>query len=349
MDRMNREQFYAAMAGLDEERLRKALWNLYWRGAAPVRERIEAELAPPDARVRARDQAASVDPEVVLREVRDFIALARSGAYMAGDRRVSRTERSRWRFTFRRHLADSRQALLASAGDPDSAALVAILDFASDLRDYDYFHTEDAVEAAGLVFSDEVALLWGRVLRRSGFPGFAKAAAPQLVRWESTYGWTRSGFGKVSLKETRLTGVLETMLSVPDAWVTFAGCYLTALDEVVVPALPASSWRSRDRLLDERATSLARWHRMLLERFVDTDSEGLLDRLATHPALGGPELIFFQARLAQRRGDTDLAADLIHGCLSKLPGHQGFIDFAQEIGATLPANAQRVVTQRRRG
>jgi hypothetical protein len=349
MDRMNREQFYAAMAGLDEERLRKALWNLYWRGAAPVRERIDAEIAPPEPRLRSRDQAAAVDPKVVLHEVRDFIALARSGAYMAGDRRVSRTERSRWRFTFRRHLADARQALLASAGDPDSAALVAILDFASDLRDYDYFHTEDPVEAAGLVVSDEVALLWGRVLRRSGFPEFAKVAAPQLVRWESPFGWTRSGYGKVSLKETMLTDVLETMLPVPDAWVTFAGCYLTALDEVVVPALPASSWRSGDRLLDQRSAALARWHQMLLERFIDTDSEGLLDRVATHPALGGPELIFFQARLTQRRGDADRAADLIRDCLSKLPGHQGFINFAQEIGATLPANAQRIPTERRRG
>jgi hypothetical protein len=246
-------------------------------------------------------------------------------------------------------MADARQVLLAGTGDPDSAALVAILDFASDLRDYDYFHTEDAVEAAGLVVSDEVALLWGRVLRRSGFPEFAKVAAPQLVRWESPYGWTRSGFGKVSLKETALTEVLETMLSVPDAWVTFAGCYLTALDELAVAASPTPSWRSAARLLDQRSSALARWHQMLLERFIDTDSEGLLDRLATHPALGGPELIFFQARLAQRRGDVDRAAELIHDCLSKLPGHQGFLDFAREIGAPLPANAQFVVIQRRRG
>jgi hypothetical protein len=48
MDRMNREQFYAAVADLDQERLRKALRTVYWRSAAPVRERIEAEIAPPD-------------------------------------------------------------------------------------------------------------------------------------------------------------------------------------------------------------------------------------------------------------------------------------------------------------
>lgn len=28
--RMNREQFFRAASGLDEDRLRKALWNLYW-------------------------------------------------------------------------------------------------------------------------------------------------------------------------------------------------------------------------------------------------------------------------------------------------------------------------------
>jgi hypothetical protein len=332
MERMNREQFFAAMSGLDEERLRKALWNLYWRSAAAVRERIEAEIAPPEISARARDQSATVDPEVVLRGVQDFVALARSGAYMAGDRRVSRTERSRWRFTFRRHLAEARQVLLATHGDPDPAALIAILDFASDLSDYDYFHTEDPVEAAGLVFSDEVALVWGRVLRRSGFGEFAKTAAPQFIRWESRYGWTRSGYGRVSQKESRLTDVLETMLTVPDTWVTFMDCYLTALDEAV-PVSPTSSWRTGSRLLDQRSEALARWHQMLLERFVDTDSEDRLDRLATHPALGGPELTFFQAQLAQRRGDTDRAAALIRSSLSKLPGHRGFNTFAQEIGA----------------
>lgn len=37
--RMNREQFFRAASGLDEDRLRKALWNLYWRGTANMRER----------------------------------------------------------------------------------------------------------------------------------------------------------------------------------------------------------------------------------------------------------------------------------------------------------------------
>ncbi|HSJ44851.1 MAG TPA: hypothetical protein VK923_09240 [Euzebyales bacterium] len=86
MNRMNREQFFANIAPLDEERLRKALWNLYWRGTAKMRERIEAELDP-DPRPQRRDPKADhVDPDAVLAEVREFVALARSGAYMAGDR-----------------------------------------------------------------------------------------------------------------------------------------------------------------------------------------------------------------------------------------------------------------------
>ena len=46
MQRMDRAQFFGRLAGLDEERLRKALWNVYWRGSAVMRQRIEAELDP---------------------------------------------------------------------------------------------------------------------------------------------------------------------------------------------------------------------------------------------------------------------------------------------------------------
>ena len=44
--RMNREEFFAKLAALDEAGLKKALWNLYWRGTAAVRERIEGEIVP---------------------------------------------------------------------------------------------------------------------------------------------------------------------------------------------------------------------------------------------------------------------------------------------------------------
>ena len=79
MDRMDREQFFARLGALDEERLKKALWNLYWRGTATFRQRIEAELDPDGPRPR-RQEPEPVDPEGTLDEVRDFVALARSGA-----------------------------------------------------------------------------------------------------------------------------------------------------------------------------------------------------------------------------------------------------------------------------
>lgn len=37
MNRMDREQFFGRLAALDEERLKKALWSLYWRGTGTGR------------------------------------------------------------------------------------------------------------------------------------------------------------------------------------------------------------------------------------------------------------------------------------------------------------------------
>jgi hypothetical protein len=60
---MNREQFFRVVSELDEDRLRKALWNLYWRGTANVRERIDVELAG-DGRGRPpRPVKEPTDPE----------------------------------------------------------------------------------------------------------------------------------------------------------------------------------------------------------------------------------------------------------------------------------------------
>jgi hypothetical protein len=45
-NRMNRDEFYAAMAPYDDARLRKILWTVYWHGNAQLRVRIEDELRP---------------------------------------------------------------------------------------------------------------------------------------------------------------------------------------------------------------------------------------------------------------------------------------------------------------
>ena len=61
------------------------------------------------------------------------------------------------------------------------------------MRNVQYFHSEDPVEAAKFVVSHAASALWQTVLDRHGFTAFAERATPQLIRWESGYGWTRRG------------------------------------------------------------------------------------------------------------------------------------------------------------
>lgn len=341
---MDREQFFGKLATFDEERLKKALWNLYWRGSAPMRERIEAEVDADERDRRKRVAKQPADPEWVLYEVRGFVELARSGAYIGGDRRVPPRERTRWRFTFGRLAADAQDSLRADGGGDGATALELLIDFAREIGDYDYFRSEDPVEAARFVVSDAVALLWARLLEKHGFAGFAERAAPQLIRWESRYGWTRTGFGRVPEKETSLTNVLVRMLRVPDLWVGFTDSYLDALDQVTRDraAKPEHVRRPTSRNREQRTADLAEWHLVLLGKLMDTDAEDRLDRLTQHAALGGPELGFLQARLAHRRGDVHTARSLVRESLQTLPGHRSFLDFAIEIGAALPSRAEQI-------
>jgi hypothetical protein len=334
--RMNREEFFAKLGPLDEDRLRKALWNLYWRGSAAMRERIEAELDPAEQDRRKRP----ADPDLVLFEVGEFAELARAGAYIAGDRRVSPKERTRWRVTFRRLAAGAQSALRAEDPGPAEEALALVIDLACEMKDRQYFRSEDPVEAARFVVSDAAALLWETARDRHGFTDFAQRAAPQLLRWESRYGWTQ-GWGQVHQKETSLASVLARMLAAPDAWITFADRYLPALDQAAradatTPPRIYGSWGAGDTgyRCRERASNLAQWHGLLLERLAGSDAEDHLDRLVSHPALGGPERTFLHARLARQRGDTAGARKLISDCLRELPGHQGFASFAAEVSAS---------------
>ncbi len=345
---MSRDEFHAKIADHDADQLRKILWTLYWRGSAPMRERIEAQLDPAAHARQQRDKAAP-SAAAVGEQVRAFAELARSGAYLAGDRRVSPKERSRWRFTFRRLAADAQAALAGEDVDAAAAAVEVLIDLARESYDVVYFRSEDPVQAAGFVVSNAAAGLWRAVRDRHGFATFADRAAPQLLRWETGYGWTRYGSGSVAEKETSLGTVLEGMLQAPDHWRTFADRYLAALDEVVdVPAATRRRWRgSPERDREERARALAEWHSLLVERLIGSEDEELLDRLVAHPALGGPEQTFLAAQLAHRRGDDDSARQLVHDSLEGLPGHPGFHDLARRIGAPLPPRAQQAREARR--
>jgi hypothetical protein len=349
---MNREQFFAAMAPHGDARLRTILWTLYWRGNAQLRERIEDELRPQD-QPRVKPKKELPDPVGVLAEVTTFVDLARDGAYMAGDRRVHHTERSKWRYTFRRLAADALAALTADDPAPARQAVAKIVDLACDMKRYDYFHSDDPIEAAKFVVSDAVAMLWESVLRNDGFAAFADRVPEQLIRWEAHYGWTRRGYGQVAEKETSLAEPLARLLTTPDMWRTFAESYLKALKLAggADPRRPRPVYGSFDETSyrrKERADDLAEWHEMLLERFAGTPEDELLDRLVASPALAGPELIFLRAEIAERRGDVPQAAALVTKCLEELPGHQGYLDFAVEVGAELPPLARKIAAERAR-
>jgi hypothetical protein len=167
-------------------------------------------------------------------------------------------------------------------------------------------------------------------------PRTTRRAAAHPV--ESRYGWTRSGYGRVGERETSLASVLARMLPAPDMWVGFTDRYLDALDRIARDDSPEPSrtWPPMDRGRERRTADLAEWHCLLL------------DRLASHPALGGPELELLKAQLAHRRGDLSNARSLVHTALRQLPGHQDILDFSAEIGGPLPPRAQQIARERSR-
>ncbi len=340
---MNRDEFFAKLALLDAEQRGKVLWNLYWRGTAATRERIEGELDPPERERRRHEAAAPPDPEQVLADVSEFVELARSGAYIAGDRRVSRTERTKWRVRFRQLAMDAQSALHAEDTTPAERAMELMIDLARHAEGS--FRSEDPLEAAKFVLSQAASALWETVLSQHGFGQFAERAAPQLVRWESAYGWTR-GWGKVAERETPLADVLAPMLTTPDMWAGFADAYLAELDRIVgaerAPTGKAArrGWSSSDAewRRSARTANLARWNSLLFDH-VDEERR---DRLADHPAFGGADADFLRARAARRRGDSAKARTLIGECLARLPGRDEFVQFAEEIGAELPPQAQEM-------
>lgn len=269
-------------------------------------------------------------------QVATFAALARSGAYLAGSRQVSPRERTRWRFTFRRLVADARTALGTEPITTGAEAMSTLISLACETGGLDYFRSDDPIAAAGVVVSDQVELLWSRIRQASGFPTFAQTAAEQLVRWESAYGWTRRGMGTVAAKERALADVAAGLLPVTDAWVTFAGHYLDVLDRTRDARPSGHRPHARAPGGVHRAESLARWHQLLVERLVDTEGEPLLDRLATHGALAGPDLALVQARLALHRGDPHSARRLARDALRALPGHPELLALSRAAGESVP-------------
>lgn len=343
-NRMNREEFFAKLEPLDAGQRGKVLWNLYWRGNATVRERIEGELDPPERERRTKAAAAPPDPEVVLAEVREFAELARSGAYIAGDRRVSRAERTKWRVTFRRLATQAQSSLHAEDSGPAERALELMIDLACHADGC--FRSDDPLEAAKFVVSQAAWALWQTMLDSHGFAEFTARSVPQFMRWERRYGWAHgTGAGKVWQAQRPLGDVLASTLSTPEMWRSFADAYLAELDRIATaytPPAPAkkntkawrdwerSAWKRKDEKQD-RAGRFARWNSLLLAH-LDEDRAA---RLAGHAAFGGPEADFLRARAARQRGDIDQARSLVAECLKQHRRNDDFKSFAAEIGVEI--------------
>ena len=352
--RFDRTAFHAKVAALDADTLRKMLWNLYWRGPAALRERIEDALDPAESKSRQRVRN-NVDGEELTDDVMRFVTLARSGAYIGGTREVSRQERTKWRVTCKRLVDDATALLRGIDLEHGAAAIEALIDLLHETQDYNYFRSEDPVAAARVVVSETVQTLWNARLKRQGLAAFAGSAAPQLIRWESRFGWTRSD-SPVAERETSLACVLAGMLRGQDAWEAFCDRYLEALDAFApkpqtdgpprARVWDSDEWHHR-HALERRADNLAEWHAMLLERLDLREAGQRLDRIASHPALTSPEADFMKARISRLRDDNESARRLIQACLERLPGHRKFIAFAQEVGASLPRRAAEIVGEQR--
>lgn len=307
--RWNREEFFAKIDDMDEADLKKALWTLYLRGAAPVRQRIEELVDPQLKESRKREKDTPPDAQDVLVEVEEFASLARSGAYLAGNRQVSTQERSRWRFTFRRLAREAQEALRGTDTQTATTALATLIDLACEAEGTVMFRSEDPVEAARFVVSDAVVAMWSRYRDEYGHDNMLKLAVEHMLRWEKPHGWTRFGDGWVAEKETTLTNALAGFLKIPDLWTAAGRYYLDALDQADQHS-PAKK-PNYGSIQEHRAAELGQWHGLLIDHLAGSADAEVLDRLVTHEQLAGQERTILQARLAAKRGDTTTASKLV--------------------------------------
>lgn len=76
--RLSKDEFGQLLAGRDGEELRKMLWELYCRGSAELRRKIEVVAVPREKRP-AKAGPPPVDGANHLASVREFVRLARAG------------------------------------------------------------------------------------------------------------------------------------------------------------------------------------------------------------------------------------------------------------------------------
>jgi hypothetical protein len=109
-------------------------------------------------------------------------------------------------------IDDASRAVSAGDLDRGRRALEALIDLACECQRHEYFHSDDPVAAMRLVVSDKVKLSWLAALEHEGFPAFVRRATPQLIRWETRYGWTRGGFHAICEHEVPLVDVVAEIM-----------------------------------------------------------------------------------------------------------------------------------------
>ncbi len=341
--RLSKEEFGQLLAGRDGEELKKVLWELYCRGSAELRRKIEIVAVPREKRP-AKAGPPPVDGADHLASVRELVRLARAGAYMGGSRDVSRGERAGWKASFRERLDDSGRLLTQGDVEHGAEAMDALLCLALDCRDTYSFRTEDPIGALRIVVSDLVDLLWRSTLTVSGFPALVARAPRDLMRWESLYGWTRWGNGRIAQKERTLADVLAALLPGHDAWVAMADGWLGVFAGV------ERERTSRDRLLGRAASSYVphslsefdRWHDLLYQRLRGSEATDRLVRLAAIPSRPTWDLWLLRVRLARDAGRIEQAQRLALDGLKEWPGSQELLAIAREVGAPVPDDSRRV-------
>lgn len=140
-------------------------------GTSPIRslgnsplERIRRWSGRISSPIRSRQSCSTA--KQVRQNVKELAALARAGAYLARDRRVSPKERTRWRFTYRDHFTQSFAALSAGSGEevrPAIEAVSTLITVACETAGFDYFRSEDPIEASKVVISEMVDQLWAGI------------------------------------------------------------------------------------------------------------------------------------------------------------------------------------------
>lgn len=193
--------------------------------------------------------------------------------------------------------------------------------------------------ALRIVVSDLVDLLWRSTLAGSGFPALVARVPRDLIRWESAFGWTRSGGVRIAQKERQLANVLAALLPGHDAWAALADAWVVAFAGVCRRAASRdrSLCRASSGYVPRTSSAFARWHDLLYQHLHGSDAADRLVRLAVIPGDHAWDLWLLRVRLARDAGRLQDARRIVLAALEEWPGSHELIEIACAVEAPLPA------------